>query len=223
MVGAVSAATTLPPTTSNTNSLSQLSEDYTRFLTLLTAQISNQDPLSPMDSGQFVTQLAQLSQVEQSVKVNTNLQSMDARLQDMTSVAGVGLLGKDVFFSSSSYSIEASGDTASSWYNLPEGATEVSAEIVDVQGSVVRSLTDLPTARQRDHLINWDGRNSAGENVPVGAYTVRISAASPNGDALQVDQFRKETIEAMEITNSQQQFRLTNGELIGLAAIRSLQ
>ena len=81
-------------TDTSTNSLSQLGEDYTRFLTLLTAQVQYQDPLQPMDATQFVSQLAQLSQVEQSVKTNTNLEDIGSQISSLLAASGSELLGR---------------------------------------------------------------------------------------------------------------------------------
>ena len=87
--------------TSNTNSTSstnsamqQLSGNMNTFLTLLTTQLQNQDPLSPMDSTQFTQQLVEYSQVEQQINTNTNLTSLISLQQAGAGAASVGYLGK---------------------------------------------------------------------------------------------------------------------------------
>ena len=75
------------------DSLSQLGNDYNKFLTLLTAQIQNQDPLEPVDSTQFVAQLAQLSQVEQAVQTNTQLETLSSQISGLLNLGGTDLMG----------------------------------------------------------------------------------------------------------------------------------
>ena len=72
----VDMTTTLPATASQATPKSKASVDYQSFLKLLIAQMKNQDPTQPMDSTQYVAQLAPFSQVEQSVQMNTKLDSM---------------------------------------------------------------------------------------------------------------------------------------------------
>ncbi len=72
----VDMTTTLPATASQATAKSKASVDYQSFLKLLIAQMKNQDPTQPMDSTQYVAQLATFSQVEQSVQMNTKLDSI---------------------------------------------------------------------------------------------------------------------------------------------------
>lgn len=72
----VDMTTTLPATANTATPKSKASVDYQSFLKLLIAQMKNQDPTQPMDSTQYVAQLATFSQVEQSVQMNTKLDSM---------------------------------------------------------------------------------------------------------------------------------------------------
>ena len=71
-----------------------MSSNFDTFLTLLTTQLQNQDPLSPMDSNQFTQQLVQFSQVEQQINSNKNLESLISLTKNQTSVDAVSYLGK---------------------------------------------------------------------------------------------------------------------------------
>ncbi len=78
------------------SSLASLSENFDAFLTLLTSQLQNQDPLDPMDSSEFTNQLVQFSAVEQQIQANQNLETL-IQLQNAQSAANaVGYIGKDV-------------------------------------------------------------------------------------------------------------------------------
>src|SRR5580692_10651622 len=106
MTTAVNATTpTTTSTTSSTNSngttssgdaMNQLSGNFDTFLTLLTTQLKNQDPTSPMDSNEFTQQLVEFSQVEQQIDTNTNLQTLITQGQSQSGAYATGYLGKSV-------------------------------------------------------------------------------------------------------------------------------
>jgi flagellar basal-body rod modification protein FlgD len=81
------------PTTTGTQQPSKTQVDYNSFLNLLVAQMKNQDPTNPMDSTQYVAQLASFSQVEQSVQINTKLENL---LQASTLSQADALIGRTV-------------------------------------------------------------------------------------------------------------------------------
>ena len=74
----------------------QLNQDFDDFLTLLTTQLQNQDPLEPMDSNEFTNQLVQFSQVEQQLATNDLLEDMRALSVLNTTQLGLGFVGMDV-------------------------------------------------------------------------------------------------------------------------------
>src|SRR5215469_6276624 len=92
---------TTPPTQTPTPSVAtsskkQLSANFDTFLTLLTTQLQNQDPLQPMDSNQFTQQLVQFSQVEQQINSNQNLETLISATKNQTSQSAVSYLGKSL-------------------------------------------------------------------------------------------------------------------------------
>ena len=78
------------------SSKTKLSSDLNSFLTLLTSQLKNQDPLSPMDSTQFTNQLVQFSQVEQQININSNLSSLIGLTQQNIASNVVNYIGKTI-------------------------------------------------------------------------------------------------------------------------------
>src|SRR5215469_8865250 len=94
-------ATTTPATNANgtqssSNALNQLSGNFSTFLTLLTTQLKNQDPTSPMDSNQFTQQLVEFSQVEQQINTNSNLNTLITQGQTQIGAIATSYLGKGV-------------------------------------------------------------------------------------------------------------------------------
>lgn len=99
-------AATTAASTESAISTSQISEDFDTFLQLLTAQIQNQDPLAPLDSTQFVEQLATFSSLEQQVETNQTLTSIASMISDLHSAAANEWLGQDVAVSSKHVAFE---------------------------------------------------------------------------------------------------------------------
>ena len=123
---------------------SQLMGNYQDFLTLLTAQLTHQDPSSPMDSAQFTDQLVQFSSVEQQISTNSNLQQLISLSQSAQSASLVNYIGQ---------TITAQGQTATlangsaTWnYTVPAGATNAQITITNSSGDNVYSQTGNPSA-----------------------------------------------------------------------------
>lgn len=171
--------------TSNTNN-SDLSNDattitsnYSTFLNLLTAQIQNQDPLSPMDTTQWTNQLVQYSSVEQQLKANQYLSQIAAGSTATMSNA-VAYIGKTVTASTDTATL-ANG--SASWnYNLAGDASKVTMTVKDSNGNVVYSA-DGETSKG-DHTFNWDGSAATGNKLTTGDYTLSITSTDAAGNAI---------------------------------------
>lgn len=211
---AVSGNNLVNQTGSNSgSSLSALSEDYERFLTLLTAQIQYQDPLEPMDSTQFVTQLAQLSQVEQAVATNTNLENLGTKIGSLVSVAGADMIGRNVTFESSQFGLESGATDAT--YTIPEGTSSLTVDILDENGTVIRQLTELSTDHTKIHTLDWDGKDAAGNSLLDGEYFMRINALDAQLQAISGSStYRKATVEQVLFSNGENYFMLDSGQQI---------
>ncbi len=171
-----------PSTTNNTNTAkdtSSFNSDYTTFLNLLTAQIKNQDPLSPMDTTAWTAQLVQYSSVEQQLKANGYLESI-ANGNTQNSMSGaVGYIGKTV---TADQSISTLKDGKADWqYALSDDATKATLTINDSQGNVVWS-GDAGDLTNGIHDFSWDGKDSTGKDLPEGEYNLSIKASNAGGD-----------------------------------------
>ena len=157
----------------------KLDTDYQSFLKLLIAQVSNQDPLEPMDSTTFVSQLAQLTQVEQSIVTNSNLEKIDQRLVNVEALSDVQLIGRDVTVPTDR--IELRDGTADLTYTLSGDAQAVTITIKALDGTVVRELTGQPGASGVPHQVTWDGRDTGGLPVPDSIFQVSVMATNAAG------------------------------------------
>ncbi|MFW5681067.1 MAG: flagellar hook assembly protein FlgD [Pseudomonadota bacterium] len=178
---AIAAANAASGATRSPTQKASLAEQFDGFLTLLTTQLKNQDPLSPMEANEFTNQLVQFTGVEQSVKINDKLDSM------------LGLLAKDALGPGTAYlgkEIEALGDSvilgetggATIGANLPEGVAAALVSVRDAEGETVRVLQAAPTAGEQS--VYWDGLGVGGQRLPAGTYTVEVNAIGPSGNPL---------------------------------------
>ncbi len=161
----------------------QLAEDFNEFLTLLTTQLQNQDPLSPMDSTEFTNQLVQFSQVEQAINQNQKLDDMLALQLANLSTIGLSYVGMDVSY----LSIEANFDGEAPVtinYSLNEEVVSAQVNIYDEGGDLIYSA-EAPTATGQNEII-WDGTNTGGTTLEEGTYRVSIDALDSEGQSVDV-------------------------------------
>lgn len=154
-----------------------LGADFNMFLKLLTTQMQNQDPLSPMDSTQYTQQLAQYSQVEQTVQQTGTLKDILARLstQDMSQAAG--FIGKDAVFS---LAVSGLGARPASWsYTADRAMTSGTATITDAAGATV--FTQVLGSSGTSGAFGWDGTRADGTQAANGAYTLAIKGVDAAG------------------------------------------
>ena len=149
------------------------------FLKLLTTQLQNQDPLSPMDNGAFVAQLAQFSSLEQLQGVNSRLDSVVVASASASQTQAVNFIGKDVRFLSDSLSKE-DGKVATFSANLASAAAQVTATVTDENGTVVRTM-QMGGMAAGSNSVGWDGLSDSGVALPPGKYHVKLAAADLNG------------------------------------------
>ena len=118
----------------------KFSEDFDNFLTLLTTQLTHQDPLSPLDTHQFTNQLVQFASVEQQLHQSGMLENLVALLegqQGATVADGLGYLGKEVAREGTNQFLLNDGDSARLQYVLPEGAQNARLEVRNASGNIV--------------------------------------------------------------------------------------
>ena len=154
---------------------SSLTTDYNSFLQLLTTQLQNQDPLSPMDTNTFTQQLVAMNGVQQQLLTNNLLQTLVTQSSGPSSA--VSLIGKQVQAQSASAAI--SNGSASWTYSLDNTAAAAQLQVKDSTGTVVYSAAapDLSTGQ---HTFTWDGTTTSGGKATSGTYTLNVVANDSN-------------------------------------------
>ncbi|MCR9267813.1 MAG: flagellar hook assembly protein FlgD [Alphaproteobacteria bacterium] len=162
------------------NSQTGLADNFEMFLTLLTEQMKNQDPLNPLDSTQFVNQLVDFSSVEQQIAQNQNLESLLLLQSAAAQADSVSYIGRVATALTPDAVLQ---DSQAEWeYTLPSDAAEVTLLIKDGEQIVARAEGETTTG---NHTFNWDGLSDSGSQLDDGIYTLEIIAEDAEGEALQ--------------------------------------
>lgn len=163
--------------------LGQIAENYTTFLSLLTTQLQNQDPTSPLDTNQFTQQLTQMTGVQQQLLSNQLLQQLVNQNQGGV-VGSVGLIGKTVTANGNTEMLQ--NGTATYQFNLPTAAANATGEITDANNNVVWS-GPIATSGTGVQSFTWNGENQSGAAQTNGSlYTLTVTAKDSSGNAITV-------------------------------------
>ncbi|HVP85159.1 MAG TPA: flagellar hook capping FlgD N-terminal domain-containing protein [Rhizomicrobium sp.] len=196
----------------------QLAGNFDTFLTLLTTQLQNQDPLSPMDSNQFTQQLVEFSGVEQQINTNKNLESLISLQQGRSNADAVSYLGKSVTLSNGKGALI---NGSASWtYALSDAAKANTLTVSDANGKVVYSTSGALTTGVQ--TFNWDGKDSYGNQLPDGQYTVTLTPQAADGSAVNYAIASKGVVNQVDFSGSSPQLMIGPME-IPLTDVAALQ
>jgi flagellar basal-body rod modification protein FlgD len=183
MTTAVSGTTPLPPGSSSSSSGSidgsSLAGNFQTFLTLLTTQLTNQDPESPMDTNQFTQELVQFAGVEQQLKTNDQLSSLVSLQQTAQATQSLGFVGKTAVVPGNTASLSSS---QAAWsLNIPANGN-LHVTIANSAGQNVFTNDYTVTAGNNQPFL-WDGKGTDGTQLPDGQYTLTATATDDSGNS----------------------------------------
>lgn len=164
-----------------------------RFLTLLVAQLKNQDPLNPLDNAQVTTQLSQISTVTGLEKLNTTLSNLFDIYDTGQSMQAAGMIGKLVLVPGDK--IALSEGVAVAGVDLAASAGSVKVNVKDSAGKTVYTQ-DLGQRPAGSFAFVWDGSTDSGTKAPDGNYTFSVEASSNNA-AVTVKALQAGTVSAV--------------------------
>lgn len=193
------------------------------FLQLLITKLTHQDPLKPMEDEAFVAQLAQFSSLEQLQNVNNSLaNSLEwdyLQMQTINNTMATGLIGREVNASYNGVYLDANNQPTIA-FNSTQYAQRVSVQILDANGSVVRTLTDkeVPPGGNK---MQWDGFDQNGKRVAEGYYTINVSATNANGELFTPSTFLQGKVDGI-VYREGAAYLQVNGMEIPLSEINSI-
>ncbi len=157
----------------DTKSTSTAADTRIQFLTLLTTQLQNQDPMNPMENAELTSQLAQLSTVEGIEKLNTMMTQLISSQESAEGLQAAALVGRGVLVEGSGLQLTEAG--AVGGFELDGPADNVTITIKNASGVEVASLefTDMEAGSQN---FLWDGTAKDGSIAAEGMYTVSVKA-----------------------------------------------
>lgn len=155
--------------------------DRDAFIKMFLAQMKNQDPLNPMEGSEFAAQLAQFSSLEQLYNVNESLDALSSAQDTQARYEALSLIGKDILAQGNQLALNSEGTTRGA-FDLDQSA-ECTVTITDERGVPVRSLS-LGRLQAGSHDFAWDGKSTAGDEMPDGSYRFEIAALTPDGQSV---------------------------------------
>ena len=159
-------------TSDSTNSAASLAENFDTFLTLLTTQLRYQDPLEPLESNEFVSQLVDFTNVEQSIATNKNLEQLLALQTTNQMVGALGFIGQTV--EAATDQLPLVDGQAKITYGLSDTAANATILVSDASGQIVFSAPAETAAGK--HSFTWNGEGLNGATLPNGLYKVSVVA-----------------------------------------------
>lgn len=195
-----------------------------QFLTLLVAQLQNQDPTSPMDNAQLTSQMAQISTVSGIEKLNNTVEGVTSMFSSMQMQQGVSLIGHTVLSEGNQLGLAAkeaedgtkhlSGTAA---FDLEGSASNVTVTITDANGKVVDTI-EMGSASAGRNYFSWDGSDYTGDSMDL-----RFKVTATNGEAaVKSTSLSPNAVVATSITNGALMLELANGSSINYNSVKAV-
>jgi flagellar basal-body rod modification protein FlgD len=197
----VSGTTPLPPASSsslNSTTGTTLAGNFQAFLTLLTTQLKNQNPLDPLDTNQFTQQLVQFASVEQQLKTNSELTTLVSLQQTAQTTQALGFVGKTAVVDGSTTALTNS--TATWKLGVPTNSN-VNISITNSAGQTVFTGSYAVNAGDNQPFV-WNGKGNDGTQWPDGKYKLTATAADTAGNSVAVSSQIQGLVDSVDLTQS---------------------
>jgi flagellar basal-body rod modification protein FlgD len=175
----------------------EIASNFTTFLQLLTTQLQNQDPLSPIDTNQFTQQLVEFAGVEQQMKSNDSLSTLVTLQQSAQTTSALALVGATVVVNGSTAPL-ANGKA--NWtLNSTQPAT-ASISIADSTGRT--AFSGNVTVNTGNQTFTWNGQGNDGTIWPAGNYTLTATGTSASGQTTAISTQIQAPVDSVDLTQT---------------------
>jgi flagellar basal-body rod modification protein FlgD len=201
----------------NSTAGSTLAGNFQTFLTLLTTQLQNQNPLDPLDTNQFTQQLVQFASVEQQLKTNDQLTTLVSLQQTAQSTQALTFVGKTAVVDGSTAALSSGSAT---WdLSFPKDAN-LSVSITSSTGQTVFSGNYAVKAGDNQPFV-WDGKGTDGTQWPDGQYKMTATAADTSGNSVAVSTAIQGVVSSVDLTQSPPLLTI-NGQTYTVSQIKAI-
>lgn len=188
------------------------------FLTLLVAQMKNQDPLNPTDNAQITSQLAQINTVGGIKDLNDTLSRITGQINTTQRLQASTLIGKQVLVPGNQIKVGADGTATVFGVDLAQAAAKMTLTITDNAGNVVHR-SDYQGQGAGVHSFNWDGLNAGGVPVGAGRYRLSVEAVDDKGEPIAARPLATGYVSGVVTTSDEPRFDLGPDGLVGMQDI----
>jgi flagellar basal-body rod modification protein FlgD len=186
------------------------------FLTLLVAQLQNQDPLNPADGTEFTAQLAQFSSLEELQNINDTLSTYEVYQSTLNNIQSTNFIGKTVTSTGDALTVQEDSTTLIQ-FNLENDADSVFLQIYDQFGAFVTDV-DAGFMNAGDQQFSWDGKKADGDTVPDGTYRFTVMAMDSQGAAIDTTSYTTGVVTGVDYTSGDTNL-LVNDRQIPIASV----
>jgi flagellar basal-body rod modification protein FlgD len=202
----VSGTTQLPTSSSSGSSAaasnalasSQIAGNFQSFLQLLTTQLQNQNPLSPLDTNQFTQQLVEFAGVQQQLNTNDSLATLVSLQQTAQSTQALEFVGKTALVNGSTATMTKS---AATWQLSAASNSTLTVTIASSNGQTAFTGTYAMTAGN-NQPFTWNGQGNDGTQWPDGNYKMTATAKDANGNSVAIKTQVEGVVSSVDLTQS---------------------
>jgi len=197
VVSATTPVSSTSSSSSTSNTVPSIANNFQQFLTLLTTQLRNQDPLSPLDTNQFTQQLVEFAQVEQQLKSNDQLSTLVSLQQTAQATQALNFVGSTAVVDGSTAALT---NSSAGWtLNAPK---PVNAHVMITSSSGQTVLSGDYTLNAGNQVFPWNGRGNDGTQWPDGNYTLSVNATDASGQTAAVSTQIEGTVDSVDLTKT---------------------
>ena len=191
------------------------------FLELMMAQLENQDPMKPMDNGEFLGQMAQFSTVTGIEDMQQSIETLTETYATSQTLQATQLVGQEVLIENNTIELNTD-EVVNGSFELETASGDVKLDITNAAGAVVQQV-NLGEYGAGRHAFTWDGLNNRGERMPPGKYSAEISVQKGDGyEAATV--LTSRVVDSVEFgAGGQSTLNTQQGDILSLTDIRQIR